>query len=71
MQDSENESRRLRRSLYVVQDVMAGDIVTSKNLRAIRPAGGAAPRFYESYLGKIFNEALSAGTPMDVRFLRE
>ena len=70
MQDSEKESRRLRRSLFVALDVKAGDLVTPENLRAIRPGGGAAPKYYESYLGKVFNLDLASGTPMDAKFLR-
>ena len=70
MQDSEKESRRLRRSLYVVQDVKAGDLVTPENLRAIRPNGGAAPKFYDSFLGRIFNTDVVAGTPMDSELLK-
>lgn len=70
MQESEKESRRTRRSLYVAQDVKAGDRVTPENLRAIRPGGGAAPKYYESYLGQVFNLDLAAGTPMDAKFLR-
>ena len=64
MQDSEKESRRLRRSLYVVKDVKAGDLVTPENLRAIRPGGGAAPKFYDSYLGKTYINDLTLGTPI-------
>lgn len=70
MQDSEKESRRLRRSLYVVQDVKAGDLVTPENLRAIRPSGGAAPKFYDSFLGRLFNTDVVAGTPMDSELLK-
>ncbi len=40
---SEKEGLRLRRSLYVVEDVRAGDEVTAANVRSIRPAGGLAP----------------------------
>ena len=64
MQDSEKESRRLRRSLYVVKDVKAGDIVTHENVRAIRPWGGCPPRLLESMLGKSFQEDNKIGTPM-------
>lgn len=64
MQDSEKESRRLRRSLYVVADVKTGDLVTAENLRAIRPGAGAPPKFYEFYLGKRFAKDVSRGTPM-------
>jgi N-acetylneuraminate synthase len=64
MQESEKESRRLRRSLYIVQDVKVGDVVTLENVRAIRPGGGCAPSLFEGLLGREFNKSYPAGTPM-------
>lgn len=64
MQDSERESRRLRRSLYVVKDVAAGELVTHENVRAIRPGEGCAPKYLNDMLGKKFKRSSKAGTPM-------
>ena len=64
MQESERESRRIRRSLYVVRDVKAGEIVSDQNIRAIRPGGGAKPKYLFEFLGKKFKKDLVAGTPM-------
>lgn len=69
MQESEKESRRLRRSLYVIKDVEAGDVVTHENVRAIRPGGGGSPKFLESMLGKKFKSKSSAGTPMEFNLI--
>lgn len=65
MQESEKESRRLRRSLYVVKDVKAGDVVTLENIRAIRPGSGCAPKLLDAMLGKKFQKDFKVGTPMD------
>jgi N-acetylneuraminate synthase len=65
MQDSEKESRRLRRSLYVVKDVTEGEIVTHENVRAIRPGDGCAPSLLQGLLGKTFIKSHTMGTPMD------
>ncbi len=64
MQPSELESRRLRRSLYIVQDVRAGDTVTMENIRAIRPGHGISPKYLSEILGKRFSEDISLGTPL-------
>lgn len=61
---SEGESQRLRRSLYVVKPVRAGDVVTPENVRSIRPAGGLAPAEYESVMGRAFRVDCEAGTPL-------
>lgn len=64
MQESEKESRRLRRSLYVVKDVVIGEAVTHENVRALRPGDGCAPKLLEGMLGMKFVRNLTAGTPM-------
>ena len=69
MQKSEEESRRLRRSLYVVKDVEIGDLVTSENVRAIRPGYGAPPKHYSEFLGKKFAKSCKRGTPMSSELL--
>jgi pseudaminic acid synthase len=68
MQPSEEESRRLRRSLYVVNDVLPGDEITTQNLRAIRPGFGLSPSYFDSLLGKSFNQEIKLGTPMSLDF---
>ncbi|MBC7435417.1 MAG: pseudaminic acid synthase [Bdellovibrionales bacterium] len=62
---SENEatSRGYRRSLYVVQDMAAGEAFTPQNLRAIRPGRGLPTRHFETLLGKRVNQAVKRGTP--------
>ena len=68
MQNSEKESRRLRRSLYITDDVKAGDKITVSNLRAIRPGGGCSPKFLQELLGRKFKKDFERGTPMDTSF---
>ena len=67
--ESEYESRRLRRSLYIVNDVSSGEIVTDENVRAIRPNGGLAPKYFENILGKRFNQNLTKGSPLKLEHL--
>ncbi len=62
--ESEREVRRLRRSLYVVADVAAGDEVTPDNVRSIRPSGGLAPAELNTVLGRHFRVAAAKGTPL-------
>jgi N-acetylneuraminate synthase len=68
IQNSEKESRRLRRSLYITDDVKAGDKITVSNLRAIRPGEGCSPKFLQELLGRKFKKDFERGTPMDTSF---
>jgi pseudaminic acid synthase len=62
--ESEKEGLRLRRSLYVVEDVRAGDEVTAANVRSIRPAGGLAPAEITAVAGRTFRVDAAKGTPL-------
>ena len=69
MQESEKESRRLRRTLYVVKDVKKGDLVTQENVKAIRPGGGCPPKLLDGMLRKSFRGDYKMGTPMSTELL--
>jgi pseudaminic acid synthase len=55
---------RLRRSLYVVQDVKAGERVNHSNVRSIRPSGGLPPDAFELVSGRRFVQDAVKGTPL-------
>jgi N-acetylneuraminate synthase len=62
--ESETEGLRFRRSLFVVEDVRAGDVVTATNVRAIRPAGGLSPDAFDLVAGRVFRRDAGRGTPL-------
>jgi pseudaminic acid synthase len=49
------------RSLYVVNDIKSGEIITKDNVRSIRPGYGLHPKYYFEILGKIANKDLEKG----------
>jgi len=61
---AETEGLRFRRSLFVVEDVVAGDVVTSANVRSIRPSGGLAPDLFAVVEGRAFRTDAKKGTPL-------
>jgi len=61
---SEQAGRKKRRSLYIGEDMKAGDILTAKNLRRIRPGLGLAPRHFDVLLGRRVGRDVTKGTPM-------
>lgn len=62
--EKEKDSLKFRRSLYVAEDMKAGDVFTTENLRAIRPGFGLPPKYYDSLLGKKVKRDVKKGTPV-------
>jgi pseudaminic acid synthase len=62
--ESELDTLALRRSLYVVADVAAGDPVTRENVRSIRPSGGLPTDTLDTVLGRTFVSDVERGTPL-------
>jgi len=61
---SEINSRRFRRSLFVVEDVKRDELFTERNVRSIRPADGLHPRHFHEILGKRAAHDVERGTPL-------
>ncbi len=64
LSDQEEQSRIFRRSLFVVEDVAAGDFLTSRNVRSIRPGNGLHTRHLEAVLGSRAAADIACGTPL-------
>mgnify|MGYP001199862839 CR=1 FL=1 len=63
--EAEKKSIQFRRSLYVVQDLRAGDVLTQENVRAIRPGLGLPTKYLEQVLGKIVRCDVKRGTALE------
>ena len=61
---SEETNLVFRRSLYVVENIAAGDNFTSENVRSIRPAHGLAPKHLPNILGRRAARDVARGTPL-------
>ncbi len=62
--DAERPSLQFRRSLYVVEDLRAGERLTERNVRAIRPGLGLSPKHLPEVLGRAVTVAVRRGTPL-------
>lgn len=61
---AERPSLAFRRSLYITDDLHAGDVFTENNLRALRPGLGLHPRYLEVFLGRTVRKNVARGTPL-------
>jgi N-acetylneuraminate synthase len=62
--EQEVRSRVFRRSLFVVKDVKAGEVLTEENVRAIRPGDGLPPKYLKEVLGQRAARDIAQGTPL-------
>ena len=62
--DKQVKGRNFSRSLYVVEDIKEGDIITKDNVRSIRPGFGLHPKFYPQILDKNSKRDIKKGEPI-------
>lgn len=62
--EAEKPSLNNRRSLYIGEDMKAGDVFTKENLRDVRPGLGLPTKYYELLLGKTIKADAKKGTPV-------
>ena len=53
-----------RRSLYITENLSAGDVLTKENVRSIRPGRGLLPKYYDVVLGSCVCKDVKRGTPV-------
>ena len=69
LSDKMKANREFSRSLFIVEDMKKGDLVTLNNIRSIRPGFGAHPKYLEDILGKKVIKDLKKGTPLNLDFI--
>ena len=60
----ESENRVFRRSLFAVKNIAAGEKLTIKNIRSIRPGHGLHPRYFDEIIGRYAKRDIRRGTPI-------
>lgn len=59
--EKQAKGKDFSRSLYVVEDMKAGDVITEKNVRSIRPGFGLHPKYYNEILGQKIKNDITRG----------
>ncbi|EOI6421374.1 TPA: pseudaminic acid synthase [Vibrio cholerae] len=67
--EAEKGNVKFRRSLYIVKDIKAGDVLTEEHIRSIRPGFGLAPKLYDEVIGKAVKIDISRGTPLSFELI--
>ena len=66
---SKIKGREYCRSLYVAEDMNAGDVITEKNVRSVRPGFGLHPKYLLSLIGKKVNCDLEKGDRLYLKYV--
>lgn len=69
LDEKKKNNRKYARSLFVVENVKKGDLVTKDNVRSIRPSDGLAPKELKNIIGKRFVRDIERGTPLSNRLI--
>ena len=64
-------SRTFSRSLFVVEDVAKGDIITHENVRSVRPGFGLHTKHLKDILGRLFSQSVKKGEPLDFNRIQQ
>lgn len=54
----------LRKSLWIVKDAKAGEMITAEHVRSLRPSNGLPPNEYAAVIGRRFQLDAKAGEPL-------
>lgn len=65
----EESNLKFRRSLFAVESIKKGDILTEDNVRSIRPSKGLKPNMYKDIIGKRAAKNIEYGTPLSMDML--
>ena len=65
------KGREFSRSLYVAEDIKAGEKFTEENVRSVRPGFGSHPRYLPEILGKTAARDLQAGERFALEMIKD
>jgi len=63
------EHRAFRRSIFTSENIKAGEQLTEKNIRVIRPGNGLHPKDYENIIGKKATCDIKIGEPINIKMV--
>jgi pseudaminic acid synthase len=69
--EGKKKSRVFSRSLYVAENMKAGEVITEQNVRSVRPGFGLHTKHFKNILGKTVNADLKKGTRFSLDFIQK
>ncbi len=69
--EKQKEEHKGSRSLFAVADIKAGEIITTENVRSVRPGIGMHTMHYDEILGRPATQDIEKGTPITPELIDE
>lgn len=70
MTEDKIKNRKFAKSLFFVEDIEEGEVLTNKNVRAIRPSDGILPKYIDDIIGKKACKKIKRGTPVQFNLVK-
>lgn len=64
LSEKEANNKVFRKSIFVIKDIIQGEILNEENIRVIRPGYGLEPKYYDDIVGKKAAKDIERGTPL-------
>ena len=71
LKDAERGSVKFRRSLYFVEDLSEGDVISAHSVRRIRPGFGLPPKYIDLIIGKRVSRDVKKFEPVSFEVITE
>ena len=62
--EQETGNLKFRKSIFVIQDIKEGELLSEENVKVIRPGYGLKPKYFQDILGKNASKDIKRGTPL-------
>jgi sialic acid synthase SpsE len=66
----DKDSKKFRRSIYVVKDIEKNQLINRSNIKKIRPSNGLHPKYFFKVIGKRTTKKILAGNPLKREFIK-
>lgn len=67
--EKQKAGKAFARSLYVAEDIKAGEVITEKNVRSVRPGFGLHPKYFKEVLGRIAKVDIDKGSYFELSYI--
>ncbi len=68
--EKQKKGREFSRSLYVVEDIEVGEVITKENVRSIRPGFGLHPKYFKEIMGTKAKKSFKRGEPFQLNEIK-